>query len=122
MLLPVVLVGAVLVAKWWRRLRRRRAARPSLRFAGAWQELVDRARDLGLDVPLRTTRPAQAAALGVDPAVAVGADARIFGEHEPGDAEASAYWDQLTVVRRSVAEPVAWWRRWLAWVNPRSLF
>ena len=120
-LLPVLLVGGVLVAKWWRRRRRRRATRASLRFAGAWQELVDRARDLGLDVPARTTRPAQAAALGVDPGLAIGADARIFAADEPDDDDADAYWDQLTAVRREVGEPVPRWRRAMAWVNPRSL-
>ncbi len=120
-LLPAALVVGIPVAKWWRRRRRRRAARPSLRFAGAWAELVDRARDLGLDVPARTTRPAQASALGIDPALAFDADAEIFAADEPGDAAAAAYWDQLTAVRRSVGEPVVWWRRWLARVNPRSL-
>ena len=63
-LLVPLAVAAVPAYKLVRRLRRRRVQRVSLRYAGAWQELVDTARDLGLAVPPRRSRPAQALALG----------------------------------------------------------
>ena len=89
------LPGLVPGAKWWRRRRRLSAERVSRRYAGAWAELVDQARDLGRPVPPGLTRPAQARALDRGPAVgglATEADVRIFGADEPTEAEADAFW------------------------------
>ena len=93
--LALGLPGLVPGAKWWRRRRRLSAERVSRRYAGAWAELVDQARDLGRPVPPGLTRPAQARLLDRGPAVgglATQADVRIFGAEEPTEAEADAFW------------------------------
>ena len=56
-LAPFILVIAV---KALRRRRRRRAAEPLDRVTGSWDELVDRATDLRLEVPLAAARDEQA--------------------------------------------------------------
>jgi hypothetical protein len=62
------------------------------------------------------------APLGVDPALAVTADAQIFARDEPTASDANAHLSLTTDVRRRVGDPVLRWRRWLAWANPRSIF
>ena len=52
LLAVLVVVGAILSAKWLRRSRRRSTRLVSGRIAGAWRELVDHARDLGQPVPV----------------------------------------------------------------------
>lgn len=58
---PFLLVMAL---KALRRGRRRRAKEPLARVTGAWDELVDRASDLRLEVPVGAPRAEQAAAIG----------------------------------------------------------
>ena len=53
LLVILLLLGAVVGLKAWRRHRRRSADSASARFVGAWRELVDHARDLGQVVPAR---------------------------------------------------------------------
>ena len=67
LLLLVAVPGVVPALKWWRRRRRLTATRVSERYAGAWLELVDQARDLGRAVPPGLTRPAEARALDAAP-------------------------------------------------------
>ena len=62
LLAVLVVVGAILSAKWLRRSRRRSTRLVSGRIAGAWRELVDHARDLGQPVPVRRAHPARAVA------------------------------------------------------------
>ena len=83
-LLVPAAVGALPAYKLVRRVRRRRTARVSLRYAGAWQELVDTARDLGLAVPTGRSRPAQAVVLGEGSLdLARTADDAVFGPLTP---------------------------------------
>ncbi len=121
LLVPAV-VGAVPGYKLLRRVRRRTAARVSLRYAGGWQEIVDRARDLGLAVPSRRSRPAQAAGLAPGTLdLARTADDAVFGEGTPSTEDAETYWATVGEVRDRIGSELPWWRRWLAPFSPASL-
>ena len=118
LLLVPLAVGVVPLLKALRRRRRRAATPTSLAYLGGWDELVDTAHDLGLAVP-RSTRPAQAVALGVPPGLARDADVATFSPDEPDTAE--QFWALVDEERsglRSSARPV---RRVLAPLDPRSL-
>ena len=112
-------VALIPVAKGVRR-RRRRSAPASAAYLGGWDELLDRARDLGVAVPPRSTRPAQARALGVPTALAREADVAVFTPTEP--ASAGPFWDRVDEQRRRLASKSPAWRIALAPLNPASLF
>jgi hypothetical protein len=59
-LVALLLAGAVLGWKWRRRKRRRTTGPTANRYAGGWRELVDLARDAGVDMPVGRTRQQQA--------------------------------------------------------------
>jgi hypothetical protein len=125
-LLAVLLVmAAVVVAKLGRRRRRRQAGRASARIVGAWRELVDHARDLGLAVPVTavTTRRQQSADLGrpAAPELARRADAHVFGPEDPPAEAAEAFWADIDAERQAMSDEVSWRRRVLAAVSLRSL-
>ncbi len=120
LLLMVPLVPALL--KWRRRRRRLRDARMSTRYAGAWDELVDRARDLGVPVTVRATRPAQAAELDRAGDLATHADRVIFSVAELDAAGAREFWQLVHSELRKLDGTRPRWRRWWAVVNPRSLW
>jgi hypothetical protein len=113
-------VALIPVAKGVRRRRRRSASLASAAYLGGWDELLDRARDLGVAVPPRSTRPAQAKALGVPVALAREADVAVFTPTEP--ASAGPFWDRVDVQRRRLASRSPAWRIALAPLNPASLF
>jgi hypothetical protein len=115
-------VAAVPTYKALRRMRRRRAARVSLRYAGAWQELVDTARDLGLAVPPRRSRPAQALVLGEGTRdLARVADDAVFGPSALDPDAADSYWRAVLESRTHLGAGLPAWRRWLAPFSPTSL-
>ena len=89
------------VAKGIRRQRRRSAALASLAYLGGWDELLDTARDLGVAVPPRATRPAQAQALGVPTTLARDADVAVFTPTEPASAE--PFWEAVEEERKRLA-------------------
>ncbi|GEP35162.1 transglutaminase [Nocardioides szechwanensis] len=136
-LVLLLLLGGLLVAvplaKAVRQRRRLGARRVTARYAGAWAELIDRARDLGTPVPDGLTRPAEARALGARLAevgegeqgsvltLAQEADARIFGADEPAPADAAAFWDLVRDQRSGLAADVPLRRRLWAVFNPASL-
>jgi hypothetical protein len=122
LLLVPAAAGAIPAYKLVRRARRRRSPRISLRYAGAWQELVDRARDLGLAVPARRSRPAQASALGAGTTgLASTADDAVFGVVPPSPEAAETYWDTALQVRGRLGPDVPSWRRYLAPFSLASL-
>lgn len=88
LLLPLLFLP---VAKRLRARRRSRQAVPELRALSAWEEMVDRARDAGVQVPERASRLEIAEAIGSAPAVwaAEQVDRAVFSERgiEPGDAD-----------------------------------
>jgi hypothetical protein len=59
-LLVLLLAGAVIGWKWRRRNRRRTMGAIANRYAGGWREIVDLARDAGIDMPSGRTRQQQA--------------------------------------------------------------
>ncbi|MCD6639094.1 MAG: hypothetical protein LT071_04185, partial [Nocardioides sp.] len=118
--LGVLLVGLVPGAKAVRRRRRRGAEAVSRRFAGAWDELLDTARDLGVHVAYGT-RPQQAATLGVPVSLARAADVATFSAEPPSAESGSDYWDAVAGTGVSLRGRAPRWRRWLAPLNPASL-
>ncbi len=119
LLIPASLV-LIPIAKGVRRRRRRSAVPVSLMYAGGWDELLDTACDLGLTVPVRSTRPAQALALGVPTRLAREADIAVFSPDEPESA--SAFWNSVETNRRRLTTSVPSWRIALAPLNPASFF
>lgn len=119
-LVPFALGGLVVAAKRWRRRKRRQAASITGRFAGAWDELLDAARDLGLSAGAGT-RPLQAATLDVPIDLAREADVAVFAESAPVAGAAEDYWSRLDSARAALSRSRPWWRRALAVVNPISL-
>lgn len=114
-------VGAAPAYKWWRRRSRLRHPRLTRRYAGAWLELVDTARDLGVPVASALTRQAQAAALGRGEELAWEADRAIFGIDEPTAEAAAAYWLLVDQERKALHAAATRRRRWLAPFHPGSL-
>jgi Transglutaminase-like superfamily len=129
------LAGALAGAKALRRRRRRSFGSPATRVAGAWQELLDLSRDLGIEAhpapgagtgrgaPTRREFAARAESQGLPSALAVAAaaDAAVFGPADPDGAVAKRIWDLVTAARRGATTPLPRWRRtWVA-VNPASL-
>jgi hypothetical protein len=131
-LLALAAAGLALIAlKAARRRRRRSSGPPSARVAGAWRELVDLGRDLGISAagtttlaPTRREFAAHAEEHGLKEAraVAVAADAAVFGPADPDDAAVSAVWQLVTAARRAATSGLPLRRRlWVA-VNPVSLW
>lgn len=95
LLLPFLLV---LVLKAWRRRRRRRLRSPGDRVEGAWDEVLDRARDLGVQQGCGRTRQETATDLearfpdaGLLP-LSRDVDRTVFGREKPAEEEAAAIW------------------------------
>lgn len=121
-LLPLPLTVLLIpIAKALRTRRRRRARPVSRRYAGAWLELTDHARDLGRPVPAGISRTGQATLLEVDRRLASDIDVAVFGPQEPSPDEVAAYWDRTRSARRQLSRSRSRWRRWSAWLNPASL-
>ncbi|HEX3716145.1 MAG TPA: transglutaminase-like domain-containing protein [Trebonia sp.] len=130
-LAAVVAAAAALIAvKAARRRRRRSHGPPAARVAGAWRELVDLGRDLGIGpgpagLAALTRREFAARAEGqglpAAGAVAAAADAAVFGPADP-DAEAAArIWQLVAEARQAATRSLPLRRRtWVA-VNPASL-
>jgi hypothetical protein len=118
--LAVVLAGVVPGVKVLRRRRRLGAARVSARYAGAWDELVDHARDLGLDVPA-AARPTQAATLDGTLALALEADRHIYSAEVLDQGGADTYWSLVEAEMRSLDGAVSRSRRVRAMFSLRSL-
>ncbi|WP_408898936.1 transglutaminase-like domain-containing protein [Nocardioides sp. R1-1] len=110
----------VLLYKFLRRRRRRRADDATVRMTGAWRELADRMRDLGVRPAPGATRreSAYAAAERYDavPVVTLAhtADRHVYGAVEPSLEEARAYWADVDTALRRIRKATPWWRRVLA--------
>ncbi|HMC38258.1 MAG TPA: hypothetical protein VKI19_01260, partial [Acidimicrobiales bacterium] len=115
--------GSVTALKSRRRRRRRHAAAPAAQVAGAWSELVDLCRDLGLSVPGRITRREQAAAVALADLAPLArrGDASIFGPGEPTDADVAEYWSSVDAARHQMRSGVSRVRRIRARLSLRSL-
>jgi len=141
--IPLVAVAAIIAAlvgaKAVRRRRRRTAGPPAARVAGAWRELIDFGRDLGIKPAAAEGANAAApagtaltrrelAALAANHglpsalAVAVAADAAVFGPADPDTEIAARVWSLVREARRGAMAALPRRRRaWVA-VNPASLW
>ncbi|WP_291042255.1 transglutaminase domain-containing protein [Herbiconiux sp.] len=118
----------IVLLKLRRRKKRRLAARPVDRVSGGWDEIVDRARDLGTPVPYGSTRRDNAAALATAYpeapvlAVATRADGSVFGPGEPTEQEVDQYWTEVDSIVDSMRRSRSAWKRFLAAWSVRSFF
>ncbi|MCG6568256.1 transglutaminase family protein [Tessaracoccus sp. ZS01] len=123
-LLTIVAPLALVIGlKLRRRSRRRNDPVLDNRIAGAWAELVDRARDVGRSPSISATRSEQAEALVgdfpkvgtvADPiALAKEADWLVFAPGEPSETTAREYWRSSAAINRGMRRSVSW-ARWLA--------
>jgi len=128
-------------AKALRRRRRRVLGPPAARVAGAWRELIDLGRDLGIGRAASVTPGtaasvagggamtrrefgayAEARGLSAASAVAVAADAATFGPADPDGAAVARVWQLVETSRRGATAPLPRWRRAWVTVNPASLW
>jgi hypothetical protein len=115
--------GLIVGLKLRRRRQRRRAATTAGRVAGAWNELIDVCRDLGVDVPAARTRREQAVAVATGDltGLAYSGDAAVFGPGQPSDADADAYWSMTQAAAGSLMGGLGWAQRLKVRVSLRSL-
>ena len=128
--LPLLVLAMIAVgltgAKALRR-RRRRHGPPAAQVSGAWREVLDLGRDLGIAPAGDATRREQAAraerhGLAGVTTIATAADAAVFGPDDPDDAAAGRIWALVEESRHGATAGLARWRRaWIA-VNPASLW
>lgn len=118
-----LIVGAIIGLKTLRRRRRRTYGPPSRRLVGAWNELLDHARDYGLRAPIKATRHEQAIALGVAQASesALRVDNTMFGREAPSSDEVEALWNHIDLVRREISHSRGRWARIRATVSVVTL-
>lgn len=118
-----VVVGLILGLKARRRRRRRTDPVVTRRFSGGWAHVMDRARDLRLDVPGReATRAEQAAVLAAAGAsrVALVADDCVFGPDEPTPELAEEYWTTVDRLCKDLGTGVGLPRRIRAAISVAS--
>ncbi|MGA4507799.1 transglutaminaseTgpA domain-containing protein [Propionibacteriaceae bacterium G1746] len=121
----VTLVGPVVLIlglKAKRRSERRHNPVAANRVAGAWAELVDKARDLGRSPTPTATRSEQAESMVIafpsmitdaDPInLAKRADSLVFSPDPVNDETAEGYWTTMKSAEHGVRRSVGW-RRWL---------
>jgi len=120
LLAPFVLV---LVGKSLRRRRRRGAPAAEARIAGGWEEYVDAHLDAGAPAVGTRTRSEVAALYGGPSGglLAERADRAVFGDVDPGDAEADEFWRIVAAELDDVRRTQGWARRWRSAVSLRSV-
>ena len=117
----VVLVGAVPLAKWLRRRRRRTSGRPSARVAGGWAEVLAAVVDGGRAVQSGLPRTEQARRLGLSVALARAADSLVFAPAEPTATQVSEFWSGVREERRRLTRDLGPVRRLVVPWSPASL-
>ena len=121
-----MIVGSVLGWKAWRR-RRRRARTGVGKALGAWEEILDRARDLGRYPGWGTTRREAAAQLAphfpqVDlPRFAGAVDTQVFSSGEPPSYALGELWESSDAIVRCMGADRSRLGRVWARLSPRSL-
>jgi transglutaminase-like putative cysteine protease len=118
-----LLCAGIIGVKRRRRNRRRRAQRATTQIAGAWDELVDLERDLGMTVPAGTTRREQAPHLQLDDATALAgqADQAVFGPGDPTHSQVEEFWSAIDRAKERMLAGLNRHQRWRAAVSLRSL-
>ncbi len=110
------------LAKRLRARRRRAEALPELRALSGWEEMLDRARDAGVEIPSGAGRRATGAALGTAPAswVAIEIDRAVFSREGIDEADADLVWRAADADRAERAASMNRWRRLRAAYSLRS--
>ncbi|MGJ3508991.1 transglutaminaseTgpA domain-containing protein [Enemella sp. A6] len=134
--IPLVVLAApfaiILGLKQRRRKSRLLATEPADRVAGGWSEVMDKARDLGVDPKVNATRAEQAQVIvsefvnagdrGTSPQwLAHRADASVFGPGHPSGEQIDHYWRGVDAVRAGMGESVGFFRRLRGTFSLRSL-
>ena len=121
---PLFVMGRI---KGKRRDARYRAENTSARVAGGWQEVLDRAADLGVVIPSAATR-GQASDILSDrfdvpslPNLAYDADAACFAPFMPAPPQADAYWTDVTDATSQMHNGLSLWRKYRARLSWTSL-
>lgn len=124
LLSPLLVIALV---KLRRRLRRRNSGTTADQIAGAWGEVVDRARDLGFVAPRNLTRRETADQLqraypdlGIEP-LAGRVDSQVFGAEEPTQGHRDESWQESDSLRRSLLATRPWYARISALFSLKSL-
>ncbi|GAB4099138.1 transglutaminase-like domain-containing protein [Sinomonas halotolerans] len=132
-MVPLAVLALPLMLIAWLKLRRRRrrfgAAHPADRVGGAWSEVTSFAADAGAALDSRGTRRENAASLGdafpaaagTTTALAVRADAAVFGAGQPSEDEVRAYWSDMDGSLEQIRASMGFWQRQRAKYSPRSL-
>ena len=117
----------ILAWKARRATKRRTAVEAADRVAGAWDEIVDRARDMGYSAALSRTRREAATHLqdaypdvGIA-AIATHVDAGVFGPTHPPEEMVEAVWQEAGSVKAALMAQLPWFKRPLAALSLRSL-
>lgn len=113
---------AILVAKAWRRSRRKKAPTAAARVAGGWDEYLDAARDARKPLPRAATRVEIAEAVASPSAarIAATADEAVFSPREIAADEEARFWEIMDADRRTFAQ--GFWARVRAALSLRSFF
>jgi hypothetical protein len=125
--IPIIGLGlfvvAVLALKRRRWRRRRRARRPSSQVAGAWDEFVDLARDIGVPLPAEATRREKAQLIGTAEGLDLArwADGVVFGAADPTPDDIDSYWAEMSQARRSLLRSLSLHSRVASALSPTSL-
>lgn len=122
--LAALAAGSILGLKALRRRRRQRTGPANVRIVGGWREVMDRARDFGVEAPRpAATRSEQAAATGSATAVQMAsvADVAIFAPVAPDDAIADHYWEGVGLAVKELGDAKSRWQRVRAALNPVTL-
>jgi hypothetical protein len=123
LLAPVLIIGAL---KARRRRERQNADRPADRLSGGWDEIVDRADDLGTPVSRGVTRRADAAIIAEAwptlpvGSVAIRADYGVFGPGEPSPDEIDAFWAEVNDIVKGMHDSRGWRKRLQARLSLRA--
>jgi hypothetical protein len=122
-LLVLAICGLIVGIKWRRRQRRRNRGDPATRIANGWRELVDHARDFGVQVlPGHTRREdARIVASGGAQRLARTADGHIFGPGEPQPESATLFWSDVDKARSELSKRQPRMRRIRAALSLTSL-
>ena len=123
---PVVAVGGCAFFVLWRKRRRRKhraSGTPTDRVAGAWLELLDRMRDLGVAIPAHGTRRQRAAAMDYPQLTAFAAriDEGVFAPDAPSADSATAVWADVDSFLRRLVRTRTRTARLRAALDPRTL-
>jgi len=113
----------IVLAKWIRRRRRRRARSNLDRIRGGWSEFEDNVVDHGFEPSRSATRSEVAATVGSTQAavLAAVADRAVFAPTEPDAIEADHVWRSVSEIAATLDARITRWQRFRARISLRSL-